>query len=93
MTATENLGTDQLKALGERLRQRLEPGRGERPGRPSDPSWTIQRKLSMNEKTLALLERAADAVSNNERRVSPMQIAALLIEDATQGIAKQFDGN
>ncbi len=93
MTASENLGTDQLKALGERLRQRLEPGRGERPGRPSDPSWTLQRKLSMNEKTLALLERAADAVSNNERRVSPMQIAALLIEDATQEIAEQFDGN
>jgi hypothetical protein len=93
MRASENLGTDQLKALGERLRQRLEPGRGERPGRPSDPSWTLQRKLSMNEKTLALLERAADAVSNNERRVSPMQIAALLIEDATQEIAEQFDGN
>ena len=93
MTATENLGTDQLKALGARLRQRLEPGRGERPGRPSDPSWTVQRKLSMNEQTLALLEQAADAVSNDERRVSPMQIAALLIEDATQGIAKQLDGN
>lgn len=93
MRTSENLGTDQLKALGERLRQRLEPGRGERPGRPSDPSWTLQRKLSMNEKTLALLQRAADAVSNNERRVSPMQIAALLIEDATQEIAEQFDGN
>jgi len=93
MTATENLGADQLKALGARLRQRLEPGRGERPGRPSDPSWTVQRKLSMNEETLALLEQAADAVSNDERRVSPMQIAALLIEDATQGIAKQLDGN
>ena len=93
MRTSENLGTDQLKALGERLRQRLEPGRGERPGRPSDPSWTLQRKLSMNETTLALLERAADAVSNNERRVSPMQIAALLIEDATQEIAEQFDGN
>ena len=47
----------------------------------------------MQEETLALLEQAADAVSNDERRVSPMQIAALLIEDATQGIAKQLDGN
>lgn len=93
MTATEDLGTDTLETLGARLRQRLEPGRGERPGRPSDPSWTIQRKLSMNEQTLALLEQAADAVSNDERRVSPMQIAALLIEDATQGIAKQLSGH
>jgi len=38
-----------------------------------------------------LPEQAASAVSTEERRVSPMQIAALLIEDATQGIAKQLD--
>jgi hypothetical protein len=47
----------------------------------------------MNGQTLALLEQAADAVSNDERRVSPMQIAALLIEDATRGIAQQLSGN
>ena len=79
--------------LGQRFRQRLEPGTGERPGRPSDPSWTVQRKLSMSAETLALLEQAASAVSTEERRVSPMQVAALLIEDATQGIAKQLDEN
>lgn len=84
---------EELSALGERLRQRLEPGRGERPGRPSDPTWTIQRKLSMNEQTLEMLVKAADVVSTDERRVSPMQIAALLIEDATQGLASQLNGN
>ena len=93
MAIATNTYPEPLNALGERLRSRLEPGRGERPGRPSDPSWTVQRKLSMNEETLALLEQAADAVSNDERRVSPMQIAALLIEDATQGIAKQLNGS
>ena len=93
MTITANSDTDLLSALGERLRHRLEPGRGERPGRPSDPSWTVQRKLSMNAHTLHVLEKAADVVSTDERRVSPMQIAALLIEDATQGIAKQLNGN
>ena len=82
-----------LHAFGDRLRQRLEPGRGERPGRPSDPTWTVQRKLSMSEQTLQTLASAADAVSTDERRVSPMQIAALLIEDATQGLAKQLKEN
>ena len=80
-----------LGDLGQRIRQRLEPGKGERPGRPSDPTWKIQRKLSMSEETLILLERAAVAVSTDERRVSPMQIAALLIEDATHGLAKQLN--
>ncbi len=91
MTVLANTGRDQLTALGVRLRERLEPGRGERPGRPSDPTWTVQRKLSMNEQTLEMLEKAAEAVSTDQRRVSPMQIAALLIEDATQGLAKQLN--
>ena len=86
-----NTAIDELAELGQRIRQRLEPGTGERPGRPSDPSWMVQRKLSMSAETLAMLEHAASAVSTEERRVSPMQIAALLIEDATQGIAKQLD--
>ncbi|NQT38322.1 MAG: hypothetical protein HQ581_12570 [Planctomycetes bacterium] len=47
----------------------------------------------MNEQTLEMLGMAADAVSTDERRVSPMQIAALLIEDATQGLAKQLKEN
>ena len=93
MTLAGKSGTDQLRSLGERLRGRLEPGQGERPGRPSDPTWTLQRKLSMNERTLEMLEQAASAVSTDERRVSPMQIAALLIEDATQGLAEQLNGN
>ena len=90
MTVSANLDTNQLTALGIRLRERLEPGRGDRRGRPSDPTWTVQRKLSMNEQTLAMLVKAAEAVSTEKRRVSPMQIAALLIEDATQGFATQL---
>ena len=90
MTLATDSTTYELSVLGDRLRKRLEPGRGERPGRPSDPTWTVQRKLSMNERTLEMLVMAADAVSTDERRVSPMQIAALLIEDATQGLAKQL---
>jgi len=93
MTKNASSAMDTLDSLGERLYQRLEPGRGERPGRPSDPTWTVQRKLSMTDTTLELLVQAAKAVSSEKRCVSPMQIAALLIEDATQGLAKQLEGN
>jgi len=93
MTTDANIGTADLDAFGKRIRCRLKPGIGQRPGRPSDPSWKIQRKLSMKVDTFAALERIANAVSTDERRVSPMQIAALLIEDATQGIAQQLKSN
>lgn len=77
---------DLLETFGERLRSRLAPGQGERPGRPSDPTWTEQRKLSMSEATLATLERAAEYLSTDSRRVSPMQVAALLVEEAAEGL-------
>jgi hypothetical protein len=38
----------------------------------------------MNADTLATLERVAESLSTEERRVSPMQVAALLLEDATE---------
>jgi len=85
MSAGSSLGAwerDALKGFGQRLRSRLAPGQGERPGRPSDPTWTLQRKLSMNTATLATLEQIAESMSTNERRVSPMPVAALLVEDA-----------
>lgn len=89
---TSDFGTD-LSVFGQTLRDRLEPGRGERPGRPSDPSFTVQRKLSMSEQTLTTLEAAAEQLSTPQRRVSPMQIAALLLERAIQGIAEQLEQN
>ncbi len=93
MTETTSLGTWDSLALerfGERLRSRLAPGRGERPGRPSDPTWTLQRKLSMNAETLATLERLAESLSTEQRRVSPMQVAALLVEDAAERLLAEI---
>ena len=91
MTAKVRLGSweESLSELGLRLRSRLSPGHGERPGRPSDPNWTVQRKLSMSEKTLAILERLAEDLSTSERRVSPMQVAAILVEDAAIAMRNQ----
>lgn len=81
---------DHLEELGQRLRSRLAPGQGERPGRPSDPTWTVQRKLSMTEETLTTLERLAESLSTDERRVSPMQVAALLVEDAAERLSTEL---
>jgi hypothetical protein len=61
---------------------RLEPGEGDRPGRPTVPTWTRRPKVPMSETTekkLALLARIA---SGKKRKVSPMQIAAQLLEEA-----------
>lgn len=93
MAATNHLGTwemDPLEDFGLRLRSRLAPGQGERPGRPSDPTWTLQRKLSMSETTLATLERVSELLSTDERRVSPMQVAALLVEDAAEDLLAEL---
>ena len=71
-----------VEDLGRSIRKRLEPSRGQRPGRPSDPLWVVQRKVSMMESTLQQLEQIASQISDDTRRVSPMQIAAVLLEEA-----------
>ncbi|MHB8974452.1 MAG: hypothetical protein ACYC3X_29025 [Pirellulaceae bacterium] len=93
MTASSGVGTwelDELASFGERLRSRLAPGQGERPGRPSDPSWTLQRKLSMSPRTLATLERLAEELTTSERSVSPMQVAAMIVEDAADRLTSEL---
>src|SRR5947207_10502582 len=62
------------------LHSKLQPGRGKRPGRPSNPAWTLRRQVPFSEATWSLLERFAEALSTPERRVSPAQLAATLIE-------------
>ncbi len=43
----------------------------------------------MSEETLAMLEQLAEALSTNERRVSPLQVAALLVEDAAKSVGER----
>src|SRR4051812_28500607 len=74
-------GAARLARLVEALQARLQPGQGERPGRPSDASWERRPKVPMSEATEEKLRRLAERASTPERKVSPMQIAAQLLEE------------
>ncbi len=71
-----------MARLAEILTERLQPSQGRRPGRPSDPSWVLQGKVPMSEETKARLAALAEELSGAGRRVSPMQVAAQLLEES-----------
>jgi hypothetical protein len=72
-----------IAALANTLRERLEPSVGKRPGRPSNPAWSKRPKVPMAPETEQRLTELANLLSESERRVSPMQVAALILEQAT----------
>ena len=53
-------------------------------GRPSEPSWNVQRLVRLSTATLEQLEQLAE-----KAHASPMQVAALLLEQAVQTAAGQ----
>jgi hypothetical protein len=54
-------------------------------GRSTDPTWTDRRQVPLAPKTLAQLEHLASLVSEKGGvTVSPLQVAALLLERATE---------
>jgi hypothetical protein len=79
-------GAARLGAIVETVRRRLVPGQGLRAGRPTDPSWVHHPKVPMSETTERLLTRLAEQASTAGRKVSPMQLAAQILEDALAGI-------
>lgn len=74
-------GKRSIQLFARVLRERLAPSRGQRPGRPRDPELVLQRKVSMSEETYHQLGILAAQVSDHKRKVSPMQVAALLLEE------------
>lgn len=74
-------GADRLGQIVTTLQTRLRPGQGKRPGRPSDPTWVRAPKVPMSLKTETKLARLAARASKTGRKVSPMQLAAQLLED------------
>jgi hypothetical protein len=78
-----------MARLANILHQRLTPSEGERPGRPSDSSWVIRPKVPMSVATKNGLKRLARKASNNGRKVSAMQVAAHLLEEAVKRLAEK----
>lgn len=68
--------------LANLLHDRLTPAKGRRPGRPTDPAWVKHPKVPMSEDTVRELRRLAEQISTPERKVSPMQVAAQVLEQA-----------
>jgi hypothetical protein len=79
-------GAARLAAIVETLRGRLVPGQGRRAGRPTNPNWVYHPKVPMSAATEQLLTRLAEQASASGRKVSPMQLAAQILEDALTGI-------
>ena len=75
-------GAARLAKIVTTLQQRMVPGQGKRPGRPSVVSWVTAPKIPMSAETEAKLARLAAHASASGRRVSPMQLAAQLLEEA-----------
>ena len=72
-----------MAALANIFRERLEPSAGKRPGRPSNPAWSKRPKVPMAPETEQRLKELAHMLSAGERQVSAMQVAALILEQAT----------
>lgn len=70
-----------MARLAHILHQRLTPAQGERPGRPTDPSWVVRPKVPMSRGTEAKLKKLARQASSPSRKVSAMQVAACLLEE------------
>jgi hypothetical protein len=71
------------------MQARLKPGQGRRPGRPTDPSWVRHPKVPMSEATRQRLVRLAEESSRSGRKVTPMQIAGQILEDALSGMPSE----
>jgi hypothetical protein len=77
-----------MARMAQLLHQRLTPSQGERPGRPTNPNWVIRPKVPMSKATARRLAEIAADISTSKRKVSPMQVAAQLLEQAVQKLGE-----
>ena len=82
-------GAARLARMIETMQARLKPGEGRRPGRPTNAEWVRHPKVPMSDATQQRLARLAEQSSREGRKVSPMQIAAQILEDALAGLPLQ----
>jgi hypothetical protein len=79
-------GAARLARVVEQLRGRLVPGQGRRAGRPTDAKWVRHPKVPMSAATHRRLARLAEQASTPGRKISPMQLAAQILEEALAGL-------
>jgi len=75
-------GAARLPQLVAALKERMKPGQGLRPGRPTNVHWVHHPKVPMSKQTDRKLRQLANRISSPHRRISPMQVAAQLLEEA-----------
>lgn len=73
-----------LLGLAHRFNERLRSTGG----RPTDPNWTVSRRVPFAPETWDALNSIAVRLSRSDRKVAPAQVAAALIEE---GIAELDD--
>jgi hypothetical protein len=81
-TGAGAFGAARLSHIVTALQSRLVPSPGRRTGRPSDANWVRHPKIPMSAKTAKRLAQLAARASTPGRKVSPMQLAAQILEDA-----------
>jgi hypothetical protein len=79
-------GAARLAEIVQTLQARLEPGQGQRPGRPTDATWVHRAKIPMSDATARKIARLAELASREGRKVSTMQMAAQLLEQAAASV-------
>lgn len=62
-----------------------------RGGRPSDPAWTMVRKVPMRPDTWAQLDKCAKELQGQDVRVSAGQVAAMVLERGLQTPSENAD--
>lgn len=75
--------------LAQFLHGKLKPAIGKRPGRPTNANWVKRPKVPMSEETLSLLAEYSRELSSEGRKISPMQLAAEIIEAGVHEIQRQ----
>lgn len=80
-------GAARVAAEVEGLRERLQPGKGR--GRPTNRDWVRHPKVPMSAQTERKLKQLARRASKSGRKVSPMQVAAHLLEEALDAYAAE----
>jgi hypothetical protein len=75
-------GANRIACVVAEIQKQLRPSEGKRPGRPTNPKWEVALKVPMSTEVETKLAGFAALASIDGRRVSKMQLAAHLLEEA-----------